>query len=168
VTARPGRGPRRASRRGPGRPRIGRRDERGSAVVEFVTLGVLLLVPVVYLVISVGRIQAAAFATDASAREAARALTSAGDERTGRQDADAAVRLGLLDQGFDVDPALALRISCGQTPCLRPEGRITVRVAVDVPLPGIPGFVDRLVPTHVTVRSSQVAVVDAFRAPGAP
>jgi hypothetical protein len=142
---------------------IRRPPDEGSAVVEFVTLGVLLLVPVIYLVLALGRIQAAAYATDGAAREAARAFTAAADERSGRVRTQAAVRLGLLDQGFDVDPSRATTIECRQTPCLSPEGRVVVRVSVDVVLPGIPGFVDRLVATHVTVRSSQTAVVDAFR-----
>jgi hypothetical protein len=132
-------------------------------VVEFVTLGVLLLVPVVYLVLTLGRVQAAAYAADGSAREAAREFAAADDDRSGRSAALTAVRLGLLDQGFDLDPTRAVTIECRQSPCLAPEGRVVVRVRVDVVLPGIPGFVDRVVATHVTVRSTQTAVVDAFR-----
>jgi hypothetical protein len=132
-------------------------------VVEFVTLGVLLLIPVIYLVLVLGRIQAAAYAADGAAREAARAFVAAADERDGRARVLAAVRLRLLDQGFDVEPARVATIECRQTPCLSPEGRVVVQVSVDVVLPGIPGFVDRFVATHVTVRSTQTAVVDAFR-----
>lgn len=154
--------------RGPAVGPGGRYDDRGSAVVEFVTLGMLLLVPVVYLVLTLGRIQAAAFATDAAAREAARTFTTAEDEATGRERAYAAVRLALLDQGFDTDPVAAVRIACRQTPCLLPEGRVAVEVSVDVVLPGVTGVVDRIVPTHVTVRSTQVGVVDAFRSRGTP
>jgi hypothetical protein len=145
----------------------GHRDE-GSAVVEFVTLGVLLLVPVVYLVLTLGRIQAAAFAADSAAREAARAFVTADDEPAGRVRALTAVRLGLLDQGFDVDPAQVATIECAARPCLSPQARVVVGVSVDVVLPGIPGVVDRVLPTHVTVRSSQTAVVDAFRAEPVP
>ncbi len=140
-----------------------RRDE-GTAVVEFLVLGVLLLVPVVYLVLTLGRIQAASFAADGAAREAARAYVTAGDDSHARLRALAAVRLGLLDQGFDADPQQALLVSCGQIPCLAPEGRVSVTVTVDVVLPGVPAFVDRVVPMHVVVRSNQTAVVDAFDA----
>ena len=139
-----------------------RRGDEGSAVVEFVTLGMLLLVPLVYLIFTLGRIQAASFAADGAAREAARAFTSAPDEATGRARALAAVRLALLDQGFSTDPASAAGISCSESPCLTPQGRVAVQVQVDVVLPGIPGFVDRFAPTHVSVRSQQVAAVDAF------
>ena len=42
-----------------GLPTRRRRDENGSAVVEFVMLGVVLLLPLVYLVLMLGRVQAA-------------------------------------------------------------------------------------------------------------
>ncbi|HEX2810700.1 MAG TPA: TadE family protein [Kineosporiaceae bacterium] len=142
--------------------RPSRQAEQGSAVVEFVTLGVLILLPLVYLVLTLGRLQAGAFAVDGAAREAARTFIAAPDDATARARAVAAVRLGLKDEGFDADPATALTITCSATPCLTPKGRVAVQVAVDVVLPGIPGFVDRLASTHVTVRSEQVDVVDAF------
>lgn len=141
-----------------------RRGDDGSAVVEFVALGVLLLVPVVYLVISVGRIQAGVFAAEGAAREAARAFTAADDEQTGMATAAAAVRLAARDQGFpDVDPERALLVDCAADPCHQSEARVTVRVEVDVVLPGVPAFVDAVVPTRIPVRASAVAVVDRFR-----
>jgi Flp pilus assembly protein TadG len=139
-----------------------RRDDTGSAVVEFVTLGMLLLLPLVYLVLTLGRVQAAAFATDGAARAAARAFTTAPDEATGRARALAAVRWALKDQGFDVDPAAVARLSCASSPCLAPQARVRVQVSVDVVLPGVPAALDRVARTHVTVRSSQVGTVDAF------
>ncbi|HEY6798382.1 MAG TPA: hypothetical protein VI248_27195 [Kineosporiaceae bacterium] len=151
--------------RGPGVRAVGRRDDTGSAVVEFVFLGVLLLVPLVYLVLALGRVQAAAFATDSAARAAARAFTTAPDEATGRVRALAAVRLALRDQGFDRDPAAASWLTCSSQPCLAPNVRVGVEVSVDVVLPGVPSGVDRIAGTHVTVRSQQFAVVDAFRSP---
>lgn len=144
------------------RPRSGH-DDAGSAVIEFVALAVLLLIPLAYLVITLARLQAAAFAADSSARAAARALAGADDEASGRARALAAVRLGLSDQGFHDDPATAARVSCSASPCLTPQGRITVRVSVQVVLPGVPALIDRWAETHVTVRSEQAAVVDTFR-----
>jgi len=132
--------------------------------VEFVVLGLLLLVPVVYLVIAMGRLQAAAFAVEGSAREAARAFARAPDDGAGTARALTAVRLGLEDQGFDTPAAEVLRLSCDAQPCLRPEGRVTASVELEVVLPGVPAVVDAAVPTRVTVRSEHVAVVDRFRA----
>jgi hypothetical protein len=138
------------------------RDE-GSAVVEFVSLGVLMLIPLVYLVMTLGRIQAAAFASDSAARAAARAFSDAPDDATGLARARSAVRLGLGDQGFDVDPAKAMQPTCAASPCLTPGSRISIRVSVDVVLPGIPALIDQFASTHVTVQSIQAATVDLFR-----
>ncbi len=134
-------------------------------MVEVLALGVVLLVPVVYLALVVGRVQAATYGVDAAAREAARVLSVAPDERTGRVHAAAAVRLALLDQGFEVDPVAVTTVECSARPCLTPQGRVAVGIEVEVVLPGVPAVVDAAVPARVTVRSSQVAVVDAFRAP---
>lgn len=158
------------SRGGPSRGEPSRVEpangERGTAVVEFCSIGLLLMLPLIYLVVAMGRIEAASFAADGSAREAARALVTARNEAAGRARAAAAVRLGLLDQGFDVPVDDALVISCSKTPCLSPGGEVITRVAVPVVLPGVPAIVDRVVPVRVTVRSEQVAMVDAFRAVG--
>jgi Flp pilus assembly protein TadG len=144
--------------------RTGGGDE-GSALVEFLSAGVLLLVPLVYLVIVLGRVQAASLAADGAAREAARAVTTADTT----QDADAraalAVRLALGDQGF-ADSDGAMVIDCGAGGCLVPGNRVEARVAVRVILPGVPRFVDRAVPASITVRAVQVAVVDEFRTRG--
>jgi hypothetical protein len=135
----------------------------GSAVVEFVTLGVLLLVPVVYLMLTLGRIQAAAFAAEGAAREAGRVFVTADDEVSGIQRIRVAVLLAARDQGFDdVDPATAVTVECSASPCLRPESRVTVRVELVVVLPGVPAFVDTVVPTRVPVRAESVSVVDRF------
>lgn len=138
--------------------------DAGSAVVEFVTLGVLLLVPVVYLVLTLGRVQAGVFAAEGAAREAARAFTTADDEAAGTARAQAAVLLAFRDQGFDdASPESALSIRCDADPCHTPQAQVRVTVALDVVLPGVPRFVDTVVPTRVTVRADALAVVDRFR-----
>lgn len=144
--------------------RRGPAGDGGSAVVEFVTLGVLLLVPVVYLVLMLGRVQAAAFAAEAGARAAARAVTASDDEATGRARAGAAVALALRDQAFEPSThGDELRIACEASPCLTPGARVHTTVTVDVPLPAVPAFVTRVVPSVVTVDAGAVAVVDRFR-----
>jgi hypothetical protein len=145
--------------------RRARPGERGSALVEFLTVGLLLMVPLVYLVLALARIEAASFAVDGSAREAARALVTATTEEEGRRRAAEAVRLGLLDQGFDVPVEDALAIECSGRPCLLPGARVVARVQVQVVLPGVPALLDRVIPARVTVRAQQVLAVDAFRPP---
>lgn len=142
--------------------------DRGSAAIEFVAIGMLLLVPLVYVVIALGRIQAASFAADGSAREAARAFVTAADDQDGHRRATTAVRLGLLDQGFTDPRDGALTVECSTAACLTPGSQVRVLVEVRVVLPGVPRFLDQAFPAAVTVRAGHVAVVDEFRARGDP
>lgn len=156
VPARPSRGPTIMRSRFPS-------GDAGSAVVEFVTIGVLMLVPVVYLVVVVAQVQAAAFATESAARESARiVVTTADEERAGTLVA-AAVGWALRDQGIDVDPAQAASITCSTDPCLTPGSDVSVTVAVQVPLPAVPAFVSSTVPLSVPVSATHTQVVDEFR-----
>jgi hypothetical protein len=139
--------------------------EQGSAVVEFVSLGVLLMVPLVYLVLAMARVQAASFAADGSARAAARAYVTAPDEREAERRSTLAVGLGLRDQGFEAADG-SVTIDCGRARCLTPGARIVARVTVDVVLPGIPRGLGHSLSTEVTVRASQVVSVDEFRSVG--
>ena len=88
-----------------------RRDD-GSAVVEFVWLAVLLLLPLVYVVLAALSVQRAAFAETAAAREAARAYATAGSDALGEQRAEQAISLVMHDHGIDWSAAGRV-ISCG-------------------------------------------------------
>jgi Na+-transporting methylmalonyl-CoA/oxaloacetate decarboxylase gamma subunit len=142
--------------------------DQGSATVEFVGIGVLLIVPLIYFVVTMSRIQAASFAADSSAREAARAFVTATDDADGRRRAAIAVRLGLLDQGFTDPRDVDLTLECESADtCLTPGERVQVRVQVRVALPAVPRFITSTLSTEITVRAGQTAVVDEFRATGA-
>lgn len=134
----------------------------GSAVVEFVTLGVLMLLPVVYLVLVLGRIQAASFAVEAAARDAGRAFVTAPDDDTAARHASAVAQRALLDQGFGRQDGAEVSFHCSATPCLQPEAGLRVSVGVDVVLPGVPAFVHAVVPTRVPVVADAVTRVDRF------
>jgi hypothetical protein len=136
-------------------------------VVEFITVGMLLLLPMVYLVLTLGRVQAASFAVDGSAREAARAYVTAASDADGTQRAEAAVRLGVVDQGFS-SGAARLSIECSADPCLDPGATVIARTRLRVTLPGVPAFLSTIIPAEITVRSAQAASVDVFRAVPGP
>lgn len=139
------------------------RGDAGNAVVEFLAVTVLFLVPIVYLVLVLGRLQAATFAAQGAAREAGRAFTTAAGPDDGARRAVASVGLALADQGFErVDAAGALALECSTDPCLRPGSSVLVRVTFDVDLPGVPALVRSVVPLAVTVRAEHVAPVDEF------
>jgi Flp pilus assembly protein TadG len=116
-----------------------RRDERGSALVELSWLGLLLLVPMLWIVVSVFEVQQGAFGVTSAARSAGRAYALAPNDAVGRARAEAAARRALDDQGLDGEP-FSLRVTCEPFPadCHSGTSVITVRVATSVPIPVLP------------------------------
>lgn len=146
----------------PWRERLMRaRGEDGSAIIEFVFLGVLMLVPLIYLVMTLGRIQAGSYAVTTAAREAGRAFVTAesGEDASARANAASAVAFG--DQGFDGEGSL--EISCSTSPCLTPDARIETTAHVTVPLPLIPAFARDVLPLEIPLSASHLSTVDRFR-----
>ncbi|WP_298460287.1 pilus assembly protein [uncultured Cellulomonas sp.] len=137
--------------------------EAGNAVVEFLAAALLLLLPVLYLVLVLGRLQAASFAAEGAAREAGRSFTTSATLDAAPDRALASVRIALDDQGFEaVDERSALRVSCSSTPCLEPGSEVVVRVGFDVALPAVPSVVQGVVPLAIPVSATYVAPVDDF------
>jgi hypothetical protein len=114
-----------------------RRDEQGSAIIELVWLGILLLIPTLWIVMSVFEVQRGAFGVSAAARAAGRAYALAPDDATGRVRAEAAARQALADQGVSGAP-LEIAITCSpySQDCHSGTSVITVviRSRVDLPL----------------------------------
>ena len=140
------------------------RGDDGSAIVEFIGLAVVLLVPLVYLVVVLGRVQAGAFAVEGAARSAARVYAGASSQEAAAGQARAAVLLALGDLGFPADPDAVTQVTCSADPCLQPEALVRVRVRLDVALPGMPALLAEVVPARVPVEAESVAVVDRLAA----
>lgn len=136
--------------------------DEGSALIEFVFLAVVLLIPLVYLVITVARIQAGSLAVEQAAREASRAFVTAPDIRSGDVRARAAAALAYGDQGFRPPAPGQVAIACGGESCLEPGERVTVRTELVVVLPGVPRFLSDVIPVSVTLDATHVASVDEF------
>lgn len=137
-------------------------DEQGSAVIEFVFLTIVVLIPLIYLVLTVGRVQAGTYAVTQAAREAGRAFVTSEVADLAPARAQAAADIAFADFGFSG----SLDLDCDGSPCLRPEGRITTRAEISVPLPLVPDFARAVVPLELPVSATSVATVDRFR--GAP
>lgn len=136
----------------------------GSAIVEFLGITVILLVPTVYLVLVLGRLQAAAFAAESAVAQSARAFVVADDLAAAERAAFAAARLALEDQGFDGGTARdALTLTCSSSPCRAAGSTVATHIAVEVDLPLVPSFVRDVVPLAVTVTADHVAAVDQYR-----
>lgn len=136
--------------------------ESGSATVEFVFLAVVLIVPLFYLVGTLGRVQAGSYAATMAAREAGRAYVTADEPGEAVVRARAAAQLAFEDQGFGGREA-TMRLGCDRTPCLRPGGTVRVDTVVRVPLPLVPAFAEGDLPPAVVLRATHVASVDRYR-----
>lgn len=156
--------------RAPGRPwpLRGRAcgEETGSALVELTWLGLLLLIPLVYVVISVVTVQRSAYGATEAARAAGRAFVLAPDVPTAQQRAVAAARLAMADQGVDLDTDNVV-IVCAPTPesCLLPGSSVEVRLELEVALPLVPVVGDGPA-ASVAVSASHVEPYGVYREAG--
>lgn len=140
----------------------GRRGDGGSAAIEFIVIGVGLLVPLVYLASAAATLQAAAFASAQAAREAGRAFSSSATPEQGRRLAEAAARLAFADHGLEL-PSGALSLACTDGPCLSPGSAVEVVLAWEAPLPWLPGTLAADVPARIPVEARQRVPIDDFR-----
>lgn len=137
--------------------------ESGRAIVEFIVLGTLFLIPLVYLIATLAQVQGAAYAVTTAAREAGRAFTTAESEASAAPRAHAAAKVSLADFGQSVgSEGGEVLISCDGAPCLRPEGRVQVTVRVTVHLPLVPPMFAGALPTEIPVSATHVSTVDRF------
>lgn len=115
------------------------RDGTGSALVEMVWLSLILLVPLVYILVTLVVVQRSAYGVTEAARAAGRAYVLSPDPSTGRERAVAAARVAMRDQGISL-PASDVRIVCHPTPlsCLRPGSTVEVVIRYEAPLPVLP------------------------------
>lgn len=159
--------------------------DAGSAIVEFLGVSLVLLVPTVYLVLVLGALQRAAFAVDGAAREAVRAWTTTSAHAQAADDGDddapgapgdppgaaetgdpaaralAAVGIALADQGLPSPTPQTLSMTCAPD-CRTPGSRLTATVEVEVTLPGVPAWLADVVPLVVPVSASATSSLDAF------
>lgn len=137
--------------------------DEGSASLEFITAGLLLLVPLVYLVLTLSAIESGSYAVEAAARQGVRVFVQAGSDAEARARADAAVRFALADYGVDASAA-AVQVSCAPRParCLIRNGEVTVGVRASVSLPLVPPVLTVRVPLTVALEASSTEKVSRF------
>jgi Flp pilus assembly protein TadG len=145
---------------------VTRRDD-GSALVEFVWLAVLLIVPLVYVVLTAASLQRAAFAVTAAARDGARAYATAGSDSLGEQRAEAAAALAMNDQGVAWSPTGRV-VSCGSC-TYTPGSSFTVELSRRVTLPLVPSWLcgHRCV-AGIVVHASRTDRLSCYSGTGVP
>lgn len=140
------------------------RVEEGSASLEFLTVGLILLVPLVYLVLAVAAVQGGAFAVEGAARHAARVAVLQQDEVGMDAAVEAAVRLALDDYGVDASRA-DIAVDCSAADCLAPGGRVEVSVRAEIALPLVPEVLSLDRVASVPVQAASVQTVSRLSEP---
>jgi len=136
-------------------------DDRGSASLEFITVGLLLLLPFIYLVLVVAAVQAGALAAEAAARNAARLVVQQDGAARAEALADQAVRFALADYGVDVASS-SVTIDCIPMACFDPGSLVTLTVTVRVPLPLVPAVLPGDFPLAVELTGVSAQRVSEF------
>jgi hypothetical protein len=128
-------------------------------MVEFAYLGVLLLVPLVYALLTALQVQRSAYGVTAATREAGRVFVAEGAQGAAYDDAFVAARLAMRDQGLDLEPG-ELVITCQFEDCATAGAIVHVRIDRSVPLPLVPAF-GQSTPS-IAVHGRHDEVVDCF------
>ncbi|MDT0158620.1 TadE family protein [Microbacterium sp. ARD32] len=133
-------------------------DERGSAALEFITVGVLLLVPLVYLVLTLGAVQEQTLGAEAAARHTARVIGQAPDADAASARGDAVLRSVIREYGMDQD-AVEVHVTCrpAAATCPAAGSTVIVTVATRVSLPFMPPLfgLDRIAAIPVQAEAAQ-------------
>ncbi|KRC60406.1 hypothetical protein ASE14_05095 [Agromyces sp. Root81] len=138
--------------------------DEGSASLEFLTVGMILLVPLVYLVLAMSAIQGGALAVEGAARQAARVAVQAVDAGAADAAVERAVQVALDDYGVDADAA-SVTVSCSPSgDCLAPGERVTVSVSASVTLPLVPDVLALHQAASVPLEASATQTVSRFAA----
>jgi hypothetical protein len=144
-----------------------RSNDDGSAIVEFVWLAVLLMVPLVYVVLTAVSIQRVAFGVTAATRDGARAYATAGSDAAGEQRAEQAMTLAMHDQGVHWS-ATSRVVSCGSCD-YSPGSTFTVELSQRVELPLVPSWLcGHTCLAGITVSAHHSERLSCYSGDGAP
>lgn len=132
-----------------------RRRQRGTAGIEVLGLGVLVLIFGTLMVANTWAVVDAKLAATAAAREAARAAVEASSEETAHSEASAAAAAALSGMGRNSVPLVEVSGTFGRCERLVATVRMQVRAIF------IPGIAQHFATFHVQASHSEV--VDPFR-----
>lgn len=141
------------------------RDDTGAGSLEFIVAGLVLLVPIVYLVVALGQIQHASLGAESAARHIARAIAQAPDADAANAAAERTAESIAAQYGIDGE-RMRLSVGCssgtgGAADGACPRAGAVVRVSVEasVPLPLVPPVLDLREATAVHVSADAVQSV---------
>lgn len=137
--------------------------QEGSAALEFIAVGIVLLVPLVYLVVALGAIQGQAMGAEAGARHLARAVATAADAGAATDRADAVLSAVVTEYGMDADAVeLSLRCRPARAQCPSAGAMLVVTIRTRVTLPLVPAVLGLERIASVPVEASSAQKVSRF------
>lgn len=145
------------------RARLAPHEDAGSAALEFIFVGVLMLVPLVYLIVTLGLIQGQTLGTEAGARHIARAMATAHGEDAAARRADEVLQAVVADYDIDAE-SVELSVDCTPRGAACPSAGVTVRTTVRarVALPLVPQVLGMRRWASIPVESTAVQHVSQF------
>lgn len=111
----------------------------GSASLEFLGVGILLLIPIAYGMLTLVQLEQAMFAVELAARNGARSLVADAQPSLQGSLASQQIAWAMHDQGIDPDAARVTMTCAPVTDCAVLGESLTLTVGVDVTLPLAPG-----------------------------
>lgn len=132
-------------------------DDEGSAALEFITVGLILLVPLVYLIAALGVIQEQTLGIEAAARHTARVMSLAPDAETAAARGEQVLAGIVAEYGIDPD-AVDVALTCvpAGAGCPAAGATVTVTVATRVTLPLVPSLFGLDQSTAIPVEAAAV------------
>ncbi|QOR44994.1 hypothetical protein [Trueperella pecoris] len=126
--------------------------EAGNAIVEFVGVMVVVIVPALVLLVGLATTTAAQLALNDAARQSVRAFVRSDSGPLADASARQAAEQAWADRGFTEH--LATEVVCASRPCLTPGASVTVNVEAAITIPVLGA---------VSVKASQAMMVDLYR-----
>lgn len=138
-------------------------DDRGSASLEFLTLGTLLIVPLAYLMLTLSALQGASVAAESAARNAARLLAADPAAADTQALAEATIALAAADHGFDAG-LVEQTVECrGPDPtCTVPGAVLAVTVTIAAPIPFASSLTGEATPISIPTSATSSFAVTRF------
>jgi len=107
------------------------RENKGSASLEFVILAIPLFLPILIFMNRFADISDAEGSLRSLARESARAYVTSANDRIAHQVLSEVIAEGSAALGYSDSVRYSVR--CSQTPCIYPNGRVSVTVMAMLP-----------------------------------
>lgn len=122
--------------------------DEGNAIIEFVFVAVLVLVPLIYLVVAVAAVQRVRLATTNAARDVGRAVATSDTPAEASVRAQAALRISLANEGLSpsqvvlrfVAPGAGCETGAAIAPTLEQGAEFQVCVIRHQKLPAVPSI----------------------------